>query len=37
LFLEAKRKNCLSWGKPNLPSAEYNAELAEMKSALHAP
>jgi iron(III) transport system substrate-binding protein len=26
-----------AWGKPNLPAAEYNAELAEMKSALHAP
>ena len=26
-----------AWGKPNLPSSEYNTELAEMKSALHAP
>jgi iron(III) transport system substrate-binding protein len=26
-----------AWGKPNLPASEYNAELAEMKSALHAP
>ncbi|HEV7656467.1 MAG TPA: extracellular solute-binding protein [Mycobacteriales bacterium] len=26
-----------AWGKPNLPAAEYNTELAEMKSALHAP
>jgi iron(III) transport system substrate-binding protein len=26
-----------AWGEPNLPSAEYNKELAEMKSALQAP
>jgi iron(III) transport system substrate-binding protein len=26
-----------AWGKPNLPAAEYNTELSEMKSALHAP
>ena len=26
-----------SWGDPNLPSADYNNELAEMKSALQAP
>jgi iron(III) transport system substrate-binding protein len=26
-----------AWGEPNLPSADYNKELAEMKSALHAP
>ena len=26
-----------AWGDPNLPSAQYNQELAEMKSALHAP
>lgn len=26
-----------AWGDPNLPSATYNQELAEMKSALHAP
>jgi iron(III) transport system substrate-binding protein len=26
-----------AWGKPNLPAADYNKELAEMKDALHAP
>jgi iron(III) transport system substrate-binding protein len=26
-----------AWGDPNLPSAEYNRELAEMKQALQAP
>jgi iron(III) transport system substrate-binding protein len=26
-----------AWGDPNLPSAQYNSELAEMKSALQAP
>lgn len=26
-----------AWGDPSLPSAEYNQELSEMKSALHAP
>jgi iron(III) transport system substrate-binding protein len=26
-----------AWGKPNLPAAEYNTELSEMKSALKAP
>jgi iron(III) transport system substrate-binding protein len=26
-----------AWGEPNLPSADYNKELAEMKDALHAP
>jgi len=26
-----------AWGKPNLPANEYNTELGEMKSALHAP
>jgi iron(III) transport system substrate-binding protein len=26
-----------AWGKPNLPATEYNTELGEMKSALHAP
>ena len=26
-----------AWGDPNLPSAQYNQELAEMKSALQAP
>jgi iron(III) transport system substrate-binding protein len=26
-----------AWGEPNLPSAEYNKELNEMKSALQAP
>jgi iron(III) transport system substrate-binding protein len=26
-----------AWGDPNLPSADYNKELAEMKSALQAP
>lgn len=26
-----------AWGEPNLPSAEYNKELSEMKSALQAP
>lgn len=26
-----------AWGKPILPSADYNKELQEMKSALHAP
>jgi iron(III) transport system substrate-binding protein len=26
-----------AWGDPNLPNAQYNAELAEMKSALQAP
>jgi iron(III) transport system substrate-binding protein len=27
----------VAWGEPNLPSAQYNKELAEMKSALQAP
>jgi iron(III) transport system substrate-binding protein len=27
----------VAWGEPNLPSAEYNKDLAEMKSALQAP
>jgi iron(III) transport system substrate-binding protein len=26
-----------AWGEPNLPAAQYNQELAEMKSALQAP
>jgi iron(III) transport system substrate-binding protein len=26
-----------AWGEPNLPAADYNTELGEMKSALHAP
>lgn len=27
----------VAWGDPNLPSATYNQELSEMKTALHAP
>ena len=26
-----------AWGKPNLSSADYNKELNELKTALHAP
>ena len=32
-----EQKRPPAWGKPNLPANEYNTELGEMKSALHAP